>query len=62
MVQWLSTRQSSLESRFKLLAEIASENGITLSMEGETTLNNKVEQRIIILITIYIDHIIEDYC
>ncbi|KAK6931484.1 Vacuolar protein sorting-associated protein Ist1 [Dillenia turbinata] len=38
MIQKLSTRQPSLESRMKVLQEIASENNVTLPLEEETSL------------------------
>lgn len=37
MIQKLSTRQPSLERRMMVLEEIASENGITLQLEGDCT-------------------------
>ncbi|KAK6921761.1 Vacuolar protein sorting-associated protein Ist1 [Dillenia turbinata] len=45
MIQKLSTRQTSLESRMKVLREIASENNITMQFEEETSLTamEKVE-------------------
>ncbi|KAL5581957.1 hypothetical protein UlMin_014399 [Ulmus minor] len=41
MVQKLSTRQTSLESRLKVLKEIASENGITLHLEEDAPVEAK---------------------
>lgn len=37
MIQKLSTRQPSLERRMMVLEEIASENGIILQLEGDST-------------------------
>lgn len=44
MIQRLSTRQASLESRLKVLTEIASENGITLSLEEDAALSTEEKQ------------------
>ena len=64
MILRLSTRQASLESRLKVLTEIASDNGIILSLEGDAALNTEVGtcQLIIIkLIIIWIDQSIDDH-
>lgn len=41
MIQRLSTRQTSLESRLKVLKEIALESGITLQLEEDTLVTAK---------------------
>ncbi|XP_043717820.1 uncharacterized protein LOC122665743 [Telopea speciosissima] len=43
IIQKFSTRQPSLEIRMKLLKEIASENGITLKLQEESSVTTEVE-------------------
>ncbi|KAF5749920.1 putative Regulator of Vps4 activity in the MVB pathway protein [Tripterygium wilfordii] len=42
MIQKLSSRQPSLETRWKVLMKIASENGLTLHLEDDSPLAPKV--------------------
>lgn len=44
MIQKFSTKQPSIETKLKVLEEIASENGITLHLEEEPEITIKVRK------------------